>query len=382
MDIIIAMSVSFCILILSIYKQIFIGYPLIFSFFIFAVIAQRKGFDFKEIMTMAYKGGKKSFVVLKIFFLIGAITAIWMSSGTVPGIVYYGIKILNPKLFILYSFLSACVVSFLIGTSFGTASTVGVAFIVMAKSGNVNINVAAGAIIAGAYFGDRCSPMSSSANLVANLTDSDLYKNIKNMFKSAAIPFIISVILYALISFKYPLNFLGNSMDNEIINIFTINFIVLIPAAIILIFAMFKIDVKISMLVSIIIASVISIVFQGYTLEQILKYMLLGFKLENHGPLETIIRGGGLISMGKAILIVFVSSALGGIFEGTGILKNIENLLMNVKSRVGLFFATIIVSIATSAFGCNQSISIILTSQLTKKAYDNKNIDSAVAVPP
>lgn len=93
---------------------------------------------------------------------------------------------MNPNLFILYTFIISCVVSFLLGTSLGTVSTVGVALILMAKSGGTNIN-----IVAGAYFGDRCSPMSSSATLVANLTRTNLYTNISNMFKTSVIPFIL-----------------------------------------------------------------------------------------------------------------------------------------------------------------------------------------------
>ncbi|HAE42412.1 MAG TPA: sodium:proton antiporter, partial [Clostridiales bacterium] len=200
MDILIGMSITFFILIYSIFNGIFLGIPLLLGLFIFIFISWKRGFSIKDIMIMSYIGGKKAFVVLKILVLIGALTAIWMSAGTVPGIVYYGIQFMNPDLFILYAFLISSVVSLLLGTSLGTASTVGLALIVLAKGGNVDTNITAGAIIAGAYFGDRCSPMSSSAHLVANITGTHLYTNIRNMFKSSILPFALSVILYALIS--------------------------------------------------------------------------------------------------------------------------------------------------------------------------------------
>ena len=170
MDIIGGMIFTFCVLIFSVLKGIYVGIPLFLSFLTFALISWKRGFSLKDIYTMSYNGSKKSFVVLKIFLFIGAITSVWMAAGTVPGIVYYGIKFMNPKFFILYSFLICTLVSFLLGTALGTVSTAGLALIVMARSGNMNLNIAAGAIMAGAYFGDRCSPMSSSANLVANLT--------------------------------------------------------------------------------------------------------------------------------------------------------------------------------------------------------------------
>lgn len=106
MDIIIGMLITFCILILSIYKGVFMGIPLLIGFFIFVFISWRRGFSLKDIFMMSYTGGKKAFVVLEIFILIGAITAIWMAAGTVPGIVYYGIKLMNPNFFILYAFLN------------------------------------------------------------------------------------------------------------------------------------------------------------------------------------------------------------------------------------------------------------------------------------
>lgn len=375
MDVIIAMVLTFCILVFSILKGIFVGIPLSIGFFIFAYISWKRGFSLKDILIMSYTGGKKAFVVLKIFILIGAITAIWMAAGTVPGIVYYGVKFMNPNFFILYTFLISCLVSFLLGTSLGTASTVGIALIVLAKSGNININIAAGAIIAGAYFGDRSSPMSSSANLVANLTETNLYTNIRNMFKTSAIPFIVSIVLYTMISFKQPLNFLGSSIDSEIINNFDINWVVLLPSIIIIIFSIFKINVKISMFFSILVASIISVSIQEYNLTEILKYIILGFKLDTSNPLYTIIKGGGIVSMWKASLVVFVSCSLAGIFDGTNMLKSVENILLKAKTRGDLFSYTTVVSILTGAFGCNQSIATVLTNQLMTHTYKEKNVD-------
>lgn len=325
---------------------------------------------------MSYTGGKKAFVVLRIFILIGAITAIWMAAGTVPGIVYYGIRFLNPNFFILYAFLISSLVSLLLGTSFGTVSTVGIALIVMAKGGGVDPNIAAGAIIAGAYFGDRCSPMSSSANLVANLTETNLHENIRNMFATSVIPFVLSVILYTIVSFKEPLNFVGSSIDSDIINIFNISWVVLLPAVIIIILSVFKVNVKVSMLFSILVAAIISVALQQYRLIAILKYMLLGFHLDSASPLYPIIRGGGIFSMWKASLVVFVSCSLAGIFNGTSMLQSLENILMKARTRGELFSYTTIVSALTAAFGCNQSISIVLTSQLMANTYKEKKVDA------
>ncbi|PAB59118.1 Na+/H+ antiporter NhaC family protein [Anaeromicrobium sediminis] len=372
MDLLLGILLVFCSLIISIWKGFFIAYPLLIALLTFSYISMRRGYSFKSILAMAYSGVKKALIVLKIFLLIGAITSVWMASGTVAGIVYYGIKYMNPNYFILYAFLISSLMSFLLGTAFGTTSTVGVALIIMAKGGGIDLSVAAGAIIGGAYFGDRCSPMSSSANLVANLTDTNLYTNIRSMFKTGTIPYIVSMILYLVLSLRMPLTIVGSSIDNQILNTFNISFIVLLPALAILALSIFKVDVKISMVVSIIIATFISIFIQGYDFLNLIKYMTLGFKLDTSNPLYDILAGGGIIPMYKAQIIVFISCSLGGILSGTNLLSNIDDLLLRAKNSLQLFLYTIVVSIITGALGSNQTISVVLTNELMKKTYNKK----------
>lgn len=370
MDLIITFTLCFILLLGSVFKGIFVGYPLILSLFIFILLGLKRGFNLNALVKMAYNGGKKSFIVLKIFILIGAITASWMASGTVPAIVYYGMKFLNPHIFILCAFLISCFVSFLIGTSFGTIGTVGIALMVMARGGGVNISLTAGAILSGAYFGDRCSPMSSSANLVAHLTETDLYVNIKNMFKTSVIPFIIACILYIIFSIYHPLNSSGSFITAEIVKIYNINLITMLPAAIILVFSFFKVNVRTLMLISILVASFLGIILQHAAVLDMLKYIAFGYKMHFNSPLSSIISGGGILSMLKVSVVVFVSSGFTGIFEGTEMLKIIENKLEKSKGRSKTFLSTILVSIASSAFGCSQALAVILTHMLVKRTYE------------
>ncbi|KLU59171.1 malate-2H(+)/Na(+)-lactate antiporter [Peptococcaceae bacterium CEB3] len=369
MDLVVGMMAAIGVLIAFILKGTFVGYPLVLCLLIFAVIAWKRGYRLREVARMALTGGRKAFVVLKIFVLIGAITGAWMASGTVPGIVYYGIKYMNPNYFILYAFMVSSAVSFLLGTSLGTVSTVGVALILMAKNGDMNANIAAGAIIAGAYFGDRCSPMSSSANLVANLTETNLYTNIRNMFKTAAPAFVLSSVLYYIISLRYPLSFVASRLDAELLNIFRINGEVLIPALLVLLFALFRLDIKLAMLLSVLAAAGIGVLFQQQHLSEVMRDIVLGYRLDKASPLQSIVQGGGIISMLKPSFVVFVSCAMAGIFDGTRMLGSIEAILLRAKSRVALFGCTALVSLVTAALGSNQSISLVLTEQLMKKSY-------------
>jgi Na+:H+ antiporter, NhaC family len=377
MDLIIIILVSFLLLVLSSIKSIFIAYPLGLSLLMLGFLAVKRGHKINCVASMALNGGKKALIVLKIFVLIGAIISAWMAAGTVPAIVYYGIKFLNPKFFVLSAFLISSLISFLIGTSFGTIGTVGIALMIMARGSGIDVNMAAGAIIAGAYFGDRCSPMSSSANLVASITNTDLYKNIKNMFKTSFIPLVLSIGLYLILSLSTPLSSSEVNLDREILEAFDVNVVVLLPAVIILVLSAFKVEVKILMLVSIVVACLISLLVQYESLKNLIRYLIFGFVLEDSTPLKTILKGGGILSMLKLAVVVFISSAFSGVFEGAGFLNKFEMFFTRAKKRYELMLLTIFASIVTAAFGCTQTIAIILGHQLVKKAYEEGSTDKS-----
>ena len=376
MDKIVVFILFFTSLLVSIYNGVSILYPLLSGLIGFTFVSLRRGYTLTSLFKMMLSGSQKSLIVIKIFVLIGAITAVWRACGTIAFIVYYGIAFMSAEYFILSAFLLCCIVSFLLGTSFGTVGTIGVVLIVMAKSGNVNIDVAAGAIIAGAYFGDRCSPMSSSANLVAALTNTKLYININNMIKSTAIPFALSIIGYIYLSYLNPLAFYNSQLGSEILNSFDINSIVLCPAAIILLLAAFRVDVKLSMGISILSGILIGLFVQHITFFQMLGYIATGYSMDKSSFFADIIQGGGLYSMLKVSLIVLISSAYSGIFEGTGLLSEIEHFFERLSEKINVYPTIILTSIATAAFSCNQTLAVMLTHQFQYKIYEKKRLST------
>jgi NhaC family Na+:H+ antiporter len=376
MDTIVVFILFFASLLCSVYEDKSILYPLLIGLMCFTLIAMRRGFKLTKLCNMMLNSSRKSLIVIKIFVLIGAITAVWRACGTISFIVYYAIAFMSAKYFILSAFLLSCLVSFLLGTSFGTVGTIGVVLIVLAKSGNVDINVAAGAIIAGAYFGDRCSPMSSSANLIAVLTNTDLYTNIRNMIKTSVIPFLLSIIGYIFLSQYNPLVFYGNQISNEILSYFDIHSIVALPAVIVLFSAACKINVKLSMSISILSGIFIGVFYQHITFYEMLDYILTGYHLNETGIFATIIQGGGLYSMLKVSLIVFISSAYSGIFEGTGLLSEIELFFETLSQKIGIYLTTIITSISSAAFSCNQTLAVMLTHQFEHTIYEKRQISN------
>ncbi|MGB4440310.1 MAG: Na+/H+ antiporter NhaC family protein [Sedimentibacter sp.] len=372
MDFLIAVTIFTLSLIFSISKNMSTIYPMLIGMLSFSLVAMHRGYNIKSIVKMLLHGMKKALSLMPIFALIGMITALWRASGTISFFVYYGTKLMNPDYFILFAFLLSCLVSFALGTSFGTVGTIGVVLIVLAKGGDVNINAAAGAIISGAFFGDRCSPTSSSANLVAIVTETDLYGNVKRMFKTGLIPFVFTVIFYIFLSRKYPINITNNSLLNDITYYFNLNIITLFPALIIFVLAAFKKNVKISMFFSIISAFFICVFVQNMAVEKIIKTMLLGFNLEADSSLTNIISGGGLMSMVSVAFIVLIASSYTGIFEETGMLNDIQGFLVNLSNKVGVYLTTAFTSIITGAFCCTQTLPVLLTQQLMHKIYEEK----------
>ncbi|MEB3218942.1 MAG: Na+/H+ antiporter NhaC family protein [Nostocales cyanobacterium 94392] len=376
MELIFFLIFSFVLLLISVFKGYFIVYPLLASIIALFLLLLKRGFNIKTLFALAWAGSKKSFSVISILLLIGIVIAVWMMAGTVPAIVYYGIQMINPSYFIVSAFLLTIFVSLLIGTSFGTVSTIGIALMIMASGSSVNPHLTAGAIIAGAYFGDRCSPMSSSANLISIITQTKIHINIRKMLKTTFLPLVVSTIVYLLISVTNPVEFDSQYITFEISRLFNINPIVLLPALAILFLAWLHLEIKISMLISILISLFISIYIQGYSLSEIFRYTLLGFQLSEDSTLKNIILGGGIISMAKVSLVVIVSTAFAGLFSGTKILESVQIYLKKAKSRSNLFLGTNLVGIASAAFGCTQTIAILLTEELVKDNYQENKIDN------
>lgn len=376
MDTLLVFALFFAALLLSLWQGVSLLYPLCFGLFCFMLLARRRGTAFTAQYPMLLGGAKKSLIVLQIFVFIGAITAIWRACGTIAYIVYYGIQLIHAHYFLLFAFILTVAVSFLLGTSFGTVGTMGVVLMILAKSGQADIAMTAGAIIGGAYFGDRCSPMSSSANLVAVLTRTSLYVNLRNMFHTAWLPFALSCLAYTLLSQLHPLQIEAAPLLAEIDSLFVLQPVVLLPALIILAAALAKWPVKRSMGFSIIAGSLIAVWVQHQTPAAVLQTMVYGFQPTQSGFFAGIIGGGGLLSMLQVSLIVCLSSAYAGLFAGTGLLQDVESACTALLNKIGVMATALLTGAATAAFGCNQTLAVILSHQFLAAGYAQRNLSA------
>lgn len=366
--------VVFLTMALSIKAESYIGIGVNGVLIFFSLLALKKGYALERVVESGYASGKKAFLVMKIFILVGIVSSIWIMSGTIPIVVYQGVKMMNPEYFYLSSFLITSVVAFLLGSSFGTAGTVGIAMIAIGKGLGADLSIVGGTVISGAYFGDRCSPVSSSASLVATLTETNLYTNIKNMFKTGTVPFILSGILYVFCNSGGDKIVKNISMLELLEKNFNLSYLCFLPIVVILFFTLFKTNVKISLSLSILVAIVLSYFIQGYDFGEIIKTVVFGFFFEKDNPLYTILKGGGIISMWKTCMIVFISCCLSGIIQMLKIFSKLEDIILKSKNEFVLFIWTILVSIATGVLGCNQSIAVVMTIDIMKNIYKKKGI--------
>lgn len=357
-----AVSLVFCI-----GFDISILAALVFGFFLFYGYGLYKKHSVKEMATLAFSGIKTVRNILITFILIGIITATWRVCGTIPYIVYHATKICSPGIMVLITFLLCCLISVLTGTAFGTAATMGVICVTMASSMGVPILYSGGAVLAGSFFGDRCSPMSTSALLVSTVTGTDLYRNIGNMVKTSVVPFILTCGIYLVLGMGTA----GDFDTVEIQTLFAENFrlhpAALVPAIVIIVLSCFRVNVKITMSVSILCGMAVAFFIQGTSLTELLDIALLGYRPEK-AEVAALLSGGGVQSMVKVFCIVCLSSCYSGMFNGTGLLAGFRGSLNRLSTKILPFGSILITSILTVMVSCNQTLAIMLTQQLCMDA--------------
>lgn len=374
-------------LLLSAVFGVSVLYALIFGYFVFAGYALIKHNSLAEVLKMSFNGVKTVKNVLIVFMLIGMLTALWRAAGTIPFLVVCTSGLIVPSAFILFIFLLNCFVSVLTGTSLGTAATSGVISMAMAAAAGVNPVYAGGAVLSGIYFGDRCSPMSTSALLVSELTGTDIFDNIRNMIRTSVVPFIAVCAIYLTLG----MNGSGASPDGGLLTLlkesFNLHWLAALPAGIVIILSLFRVRVKKTMIISILMAGIISIVLQGVTLPELFSFLFTGYRIEEPG-LAAMMNGGGLLSMVKVSAIICISSSYSGIFEKTGILQGVKQRIGRLGQKITPYGGELVTSLVASMAACNQTLGIILTYQLCKDmVYDRRKMalyleNTAVIVAP
>lgn len=368
MDLLVAFIVFLALMLGALASGISMVYALLVGLVAFMAVGLRRRYKFIDLCKMCVDGNRESWIVIEVMCVIGFLTAVWRVSGTITIFVYYGIKIITPSLFLIIAFLLSCLLSYALGTSFGVAGTVGVIFMTLARSGGVDPFITAGVLMSGVNFGDRCSPVSSSATLVAGVTGTKIFDNVKMMMRTGLLPFLLCLVVYSVMSTRNPITHVDAQLLQTFENEFNLSPWAFVPAVLMLILPLLKVSVLRSMFVSIITGIFVACLVQGVPLLEVLKICILGYKATGDG-LGTLLNGGGLVSMLEIVVILIISCAFSGIFNGTKMLESLQDKLHKACTKIGRFSMMLIISLASAAVFCNQTISTLMCNDLLAKPY-------------
>ncbi|MFJ8527757.1 Na+/H+ antiporter NhaC [Bacillus sp. NPDC094106] len=308
-----------------------------------------------------------------IFLLVGVLISVWIAAGTIPTLMVYGFQLVSPKIFIPTVFVVCSIVGTSIGSAFTTAATVGLAFMGMGTALGYDPSLIAGAIISGAFFGDKMSPLSDTTNLAPAVTGVDLFEHIRNMLWTTIPAFIIAFIAFFILGSGSSGNVDFSTFTNTLEKNATISIVTLTPILLLFLFAFKKAPAVPTLLAGIVAGIIILFIFKPSTsLADLMKIMQDGY-VSNTGvkDIDSLLSRGGLQSMMMSIALIFLALCMGGLLQGMGIITQLMNIISNfVKTSTRL-----IISTASTAIGVNfllgeQYLSIVLTGQAFANKYD------------
>lgn len=375
-----------------------------------AFVAVGLGYTWDDIMNSIVSKLSKTMPAIFILIIVGFLIGSWMIGGTIPMMVYYGLKIISPQYIIVTSFIVTAFVSVCTGTSWGSAGTIGVALMGVAAGMGAPLPMVAGAVVSGAYFGDKMSPLSDTTNLAPIAAGAKLYDHIGHMFYTTIPGFIICTIVYTAAGLS-----LGGGADvatpekvgvilGTMEQIFRFNPLILLPPVIVLYGSIRKKPTIPVMLLSSAVAIFNAVIFQGFTLQQCFTAAISGFDLgmvQIAGfdaatlipDIPRLLNRGGMMSMLSTVLIAFCAYGFAGTLAVTGSLDIVLNKLMkSVKSVGGLVVSTIVACITAVFVTSNGQLSILVPGEMFSKTYIKKGLqpknlsrtleDSATVVEP
>lgn len=367
-----AVILAFCLqLIAFVAMGVNVLVPLAVGFALFFAYGLARGHAPSALLRSAAHGAGAALGVLESFVLIGVLTALWRADGTISQIVVMTSSFVGPRTAPLACFLLCALVSYLIGTSFGTAATMGVACGTLSGAMGANALLTGGAVLAGCYFGDRCSPVSSSALLVRTLTGTRMRDNLKGMLRTAAVPFAVSVAFYAALGFALaPAGAgagtgAGGGVSGLLVSAFGYNLWALVPAALIFILPLTGLGMKRCMGLSCAAAALVCL-SRGSGALDLARWAWAGYAASDPS-VAALMDGGGILSMVNVSLVVSISSSYAGLFDETGLVDGVRASVEVVARRFGAFAAVLTVSVPASMIACNQTLAIMLSEQLCEK---------------
>ncbi|AEN98720.1 Na+/H+ antiporter NhaC [Fructilactobacillus sanfranciscensis] len=339
-----------------------------------------RGFSWDDINDSFVMGVKNGIIPLFIFLLIGSLIGVWIMAGVIPTLMVYGFHILSIRWFLPSVFLMCAFVGCFIGSAFTIISTVGIAAMGIGITMGINPAMIAGAVVSGAVFSDKMSPLSATTNLASAIAGDDLYNHIKNMMWSTVPAFVISLVLFSIIGGNHHAASLTKitSTSRVLMNNFTISIWMLIPVLLLLICAWTKIPTIPTLFINILVSIIIILVNpkHHYSFTKIADVMQNGFKINTTNPeINQILNRGGISSMMGTMTLIIIALALGGLLINLGVINVVmDRFSSHIKSTGMLVLSTVLAAIGVNIFIGEQYLSIILPGTAFKADYQKAGL--------
>lgn len=359
-----------------------------------ALIGFKNKVGFDEMMESVAKNIKSTSGAILILLFVGGLSGTWLLSGVVPTMIYYGLQILNPKIFLVASVIIAAMISLATGSSWSTSATVGIALIGIGKALGINEGMVAGAVISGAYFGDKISPLSDTTNLASAVAGVDLFTHIKYMLKTTIPSISISLILFLILGFTQNTN--DDSINvaqllNSIKESFNITPWLLIVPGVVIFLIIKKTEPLIALMIGTLLGGLFAIIFQPDIIAKFAGMDNLGFNSSykvvmnsittdtaietSNERLNDLFTSGGMAGMLGTIWLILSAMAFGGIMEAVGALNAISTSLLRIaKGDFGVFASTTATCIFFNGTVSDQYLAIVVPGKMYKAAFDDKGL--------
>jgi NhaC family Na+:H+ antiporter len=338
------------------------------------------GFKWKDMERGIVDSIHKAMPAILIMLSVGILVGSWMASGTIPMVIYYGLKLISPKFFLATACLVSSVVAIASGTSWGTIGTVGVAFMGISMGLGIPLGPAAGAVVAGAYFGDKMSPLSDIPNLATVISGSNLFDHIRHMMWSAVPAWLAGLAIYFFVGLKYGAATVQSDALDLILRTLKSNFrfsvFLLLPMAVIFYFAVAKKPTIPAMLLSSLTAAALAVLVQKIPLTVVATAMNSGLPARTGvGVVDALLAKGGMMSMMETQLIAFTAFSFGGIMQKTGCLAVILERVMKFTREVwSLVLTTIGAAVLSAMITGSSYLSMILPADLLAPIFKKKGL--------
>tara|TARA_R110001606_G_scaffold8622_3_gene37857 strand:- start:1072 stop:2541 length:1470 start_codon:yes stop_codon:yes gene_type:complete len=339
-----------------------------------------------KMIAEVWENWKSVFVPIMILFLVGALAGTWLVSGIIPAMVYYGLQVLSPAIFLPASVIIAAIISIATGSSWTTSATVGIALIGIGSALGIPTGMIAGAVISGAYFGDKMSPLSDTTNLAPAMAGTDLFTHIKYMAYTTVPTIIITLIVFAILS--GTIDTTGNADISNLLasinNTFNITpWLFLVPGIVIAMILM-KTKPLVALGVGVLLAAIFAFIFQGDVLESvstskfqaIINSILVDTNIQTDDEkLSELFSSGGMNGMLWTIFLIICAMVFGGVMDAIGALAKITKSLLAVATSVfGLFASTVVSCLGLNIVASDQYLALVIPGKMFKKAYEDKGL--------